>query len=43
MSNLTTTNIVPVNSTIEAFGTPPYSLDEGIKKTISWLESQNIY
>jgi nucleoside-diphosphate-sugar epimerase len=40
--NLTTSNIVPVNPTIEAFGTTPYTTEEGIKKTVSWLETQYI-
>jgi len=40
--NLTTTNIVPVSPTIEVFGTPPYTANEGIAKTVKWLETQNI-
>jgi GlcNAc-P-P-Und epimerase len=38
--NLTTSNPVPVQSTIDAFGQPPYSLQVGISETISWLRDQ---
>ena len=36
--NLTTTNPVPISPTIESFGNPPYSLDEGIQETAHWLK-----
>lgn len=38
--NLTTNNIVPVEPIIKAFGKPPYSLDDGIQRTLQWLRSQ---
>lgn len=38
--NLTTNNPVPVQLTIDTFGLPPYSLNEGIEKTVSYLKSK---
>jgi len=35
--NLTTTNPVPLEPVFEAFGIPPYSLEEGLHETIMWL------
>lgn len=35
--NLTTTNPVPIDEVIKQFGAPPYSLENGIAETISWL------
>ncbi len=35
--NLTTSNPVPLSPVIDAFGTPPYSLDEGVSETVKWL------
>jgi GlcNAc-P-P-Und epimerase len=29
----------PVETTIAAFGSPPYSLEDGIKETVDWLEA----
>jgi GlcNAc-P-P-Und epimerase len=37
--NLITTNPVPVDTTINQFGIPPYSLEQGIAETVSWLKS----
>lgn len=37
--NLTTSNPVPTNVTTELFGEPPYTLDDGIKETVAWLEA----
>jgi GlcNAc-P-P-Und epimerase len=38
--NLTTPQLVPINSVIEKFGIPPYSLDDGIAETVSWLRGK---
>jgi len=38
--NLITTNPVPVDRVITQFGTPPYSLEQGIDETVSWLYSK---
>lgn len=38
--NLTTTNPVPIDSVIKQFGVPPYSLENGIAETISWLRGK---
>ena len=37
--NLTTSNPVPMDGTIDIFGEPPYSLDHGIEETLAWLET----
>ena len=29
---------VPIDNTFEAFGDPPYSLQEGVEETVAWLE-----
>lgn len=39
--NLTTTNPVPMDFIIDAFGKPPYSLEMGIRETVKWLERSN--
>lgn len=36
--NLTTSNLVPVQLTIDTFGQPPYSLGDGVSETVSWLK-----
>lgn len=36
--NLTTSNPVPTDETIDLFGQPPYSLGDGVKATVAWLE-----
>jgi nucleoside-diphosphate-sugar epimerase len=33
----------PMAPTIERFGTPPYSLEEGVEQTVGWLRSQDEY
>jgi nucleoside-diphosphate-sugar epimerase len=38
--NLTTSNIVPIAATIETFGAPPYSLENGVQETVQWLEKE---
>jgi len=37
--NLITPNPVPIKPTHELLGTPPYSLDQGVEETVSWLNS----
>lgn len=37
--NLTTTNPVSIDVIIKQFGVPPYSLNDGISETLSWLKS----
>lgn len=37
--NLITDNIVPIDPTIKLFGTPPFTLNEGISETVKWLEN----
>ena len=41
--NLTTSNPVPIDRRVKQFGTPPYSLEEGISETVSWLRGQGRY
>ncbi len=36
--NLTTTNPVPLDPVYDLFGTPPFTLDLGIKETKQWLD-----
>jgi GlcNAc-P-P-Und epimerase len=38
--NLTTSNLVPIQRTIDTFGQPPFSLEEGVAETVSWLKSK---
>ena len=38
--NLTTSNPVPTQYTIDTFGLPPFSLQEGINNTVQWLNHQ---
>jgi nucleoside-diphosphate-sugar epimerase len=37
--NLITPNRVPIEPTHELLGAPPYSLDQGVEETVSWLKS----
>lgn len=37
LSNLTTSNPVPIEPTLELLGQPPYTLDEGVRETAEWL------
>jgi nucleoside-diphosphate-sugar epimerase len=37
--SMTTSNIAPMERTLEAFGTPPYSLDQGIQETVEWMKT----
>lgn len=39
--SMTTSNGVSMAQTIEAFGLPPYSLQEGISDTVAWLRVQH--
>jgi nucleoside-diphosphate-sugar epimerase len=39
--NLTTSNPVPVEVAIKQFGPRPYSLEQGIAETVSWLKHQH--
>lgn len=36
--SMTNSNIAPMEKTIEAFGTPPYTLDQGIDETVEWMK-----
>ncbi len=36
--NLTTTNPLPLEPILAAFGPPPYSLEQGIRETVRWLD-----
>ena len=38
--NLTTTNPVPLEPIYDLLGSPPYSLEEGVAETVSWLQTQ---
>ena len=38
--NMTTSNIVPIGVTIETFGDPPYSLEDGVQETVQWMEME---
>lgn len=35
--NLTTENPVPIEKTLISFGVPPFTLAEGVKETVNWL------
>src|SRR6202021_1920804 len=37
--NLTTSNTVPVEPTLNLLGIPPYSLEKGVEETVTWLKS----
>lgn len=37
LSNLTTTNPVPMDPILKLLGQPPISMDEGVKETVAWL------
>jgi nucleoside-diphosphate-sugar epimerase len=39
--SMTSSNSAPMEKTIKAFGTPPYSLDQGIDETVEWLKVQH--
>lgn len=36
--SMTTDNPAPMNKTFDVLGTPPYTLQEGIQQTVSWLK-----
>lgn len=38
--NLTTSQPVPIDCVIKKFGAPPYSLEDGITETVSWLKGK---
>jgi hypothetical protein len=31
----------PMEATIECFGNPPFSLEQGVEETLRWLRSQD--
>jgi len=35
--SMTTSNAAPMQNTFEAFGIPPYSLEQGIQATVEWM------
>ncbi len=35
--SMTTSNDAPMEPVFEAFGQPPYSMEEGIEETVKWL------
>jgi len=35
--SMTTSNVAPMEKTIEAFGQPPYSLQQGILESVEWM------
>ena len=37
--NLITPNPVPIEPTLRLLGTPPYSMDQGIRETVGWLKA----
>lgn len=37
-NSMTTDNPAPMNKTLEVLGTPPYTLQQGIQKTVTWLK-----
>ncbi len=39
--SMTSSNSAPMEKTIKAFGTPPYSLEAGIEETVNWLKEQH--
>ena len=36
--NMTSDNVTPMEKTVEAFGVPPYTLDQGIAETVAWMK-----
>ena len=40
--NLITTNPVPTDETAKHFGRGPYSLDQGVQETVSWLKEEGV-
>jgi GlcNAc-P-P-Und epimerase len=36
--SMTTSNAAPMRKTIDTFGPPPYSLEEGIRETVEWIK-----
>jgi nucleoside-diphosphate-sugar epimerase len=38
LHNLTTPNPVPIKTTLDLLGPPPYSLNDGIQQTVKWLD-----
>jgi nucleoside-diphosphate-sugar epimerase len=38
--NMTTTNPVPIDLTIELFGEPPILFEQGVAETVNWLEKE---
>jgi nucleoside-diphosphate-sugar epimerase len=35
--SMTNSNITPLDKTFDAFGTPPYTLEQGIEETVAWM------
>lgn len=42
LNNMTTENIVDTDGIFEVTGKPPVSMDEGIKRTVSWLKQEGL-
>lgn len=39
--SMTSSNSAPMEKTIAAFGTPPYTLEQGIDETVQWLKKEH--
>lgn len=39
--SMTSSNSAPMEKTINDFGIPPYSLDQGIEETVNWLKKEH--
>jgi GlcNAc-P-P-Und epimerase len=39
--SMTNSNTAPMESTIEALGMPPYSLEKGIEETVEWMKREH--
>jgi nucleoside-diphosphate-sugar epimerase len=39
--SMTNSNSAPMENTIATFGTPPYSLDQGIEETVRWMRKHH--
>jgi len=40
-NSMTSSNSAPMEKTISAFGTPPYTLEAGIEETVNWLKEEH--
>lgn len=41
--NLSTNNNVPIERTLDVFGIPPYTLEQGIEETVDWLREHDAF